>query len=56
MSRRNKVFEELSEVERSQLEALAKKAGMTVEEWIDFRTKAQIYHNAEEILRGKEAV
>ena len=41
--------------ERAQLETLANKAGMTVSEWIEFSQKAQIYHNAKEILTGKEA-
>lgn len=45
----------LTAQERTQLEALADKAGMTVSEWIEFSQKAQIYHNAQEILAGKEA-
>ena len=48
-------LDKLTPSERSQLEALAKKAGMTVGEWIEFSQKAQIYHNAQEILTGKDA-
>ena len=48
-------LEKLNSAERSQLEALAKKAGMTVSDWIEFSQKAQIYHNAKEILTGKAA-
>ena len=45
----------LSDRERGILAAFAKKKGMTVEEWIEFWQKAQIYRNAEEILCGEEA-
>ena len=45
----------LSGPERAQLEALAEKSGMSVNEWIEFSQKAQIYHNAQEILTGKAA-
>ena len=48
-------LEKLTPAERTQLESLAAKAGMTVSEWIEFSQKAQIYHNALERLTGKEA-
>ena len=48
-------LKDLSEQERDQLEKLAAKAGMTVTEWIEYSQKAQIYHNAKEILMGKKA-
>jgi len=46
-------LEKLAPHERAKLEALAKEAGFTVEEWVEFSTKAQIYRGAEELLCGK---
>lgn len=41
--------------ERDTLEALAKKANMTVAEWVEYAQKAQIYHNAKQRLLGASA-
>lgn len=51
----NQYLDNLTNAEREQLEELAKNAGMTVDEWLEFFHKAQIYHNSLEILTGKEA-
>ena len=48
-------LDRLSDAEREQLKVLADKAGMSVEDWIEYSQKAQIYHNAEEILNGRKA-
>ena len=40
----------LSEQEQRRLKQLADKVGMTVDQWIEYSQKAQIYHNAEERL------
>lgn len=46
----------LSDQEREELNRRAADAGMTVEDWIAFSHKAQIYRNAEEVLKiRKEA-
>lgn len=43
-------LDSLSDAERAALQELASKAEMTLEDWVSFRMKAQIYHNAEERL------
>jgi hypothetical protein len=48
-------LDRLTPAERAELERLAANAGMTVAEWIEFSQKAQIYHNAQEILTGRKA-
>lgn len=48
-------LDKLTPQERQQLEKLAAKAGMTVAEWIEYAQKAQIYHNAQELLNGNAA-
>jgi len=50
-----KGLDDLTNDQRSRLEAIAKKSGLTVEEWVEFSLKAQIYQNAEEILALEDA-
>lgn len=51
MSRINNIdTDKLSSAERRQLQAQAKKAGMTVDEWVEFFTKAKIYEDSLEAL------
>lgn len=45
----------LSKTEKAQLERLAKQAGMTVAEWVEYSQKSQIYHNSLQVLTGEEA-
>ena len=48
-------LDKLTPQERRQLEKLAEQAGMTVAEWVEYAQKAQIYHNAAELLTGNAA-
>jgi hypothetical protein len=45
----------LTPAERERLQQIAAKAGMTVDEWIEYAQKAQIYHNAHEVLFGEKS-
>ena len=54
--KKERQLDDLTRPERIGIEALAEKAGMTVEEWVEYSQKAQIYQNAEEVLTGKEAI
>jgi hypothetical protein len=40
----------LTPTERDQLHRLARDAGMSIPQWVEYSLKSQIYRNAEELL------